>query len=175
MDLVTRGGAARAANMRAATSTPDDPALVARAFRTVLAYTITDAFACSVEESLWVRHHLNEIVEPLTTIKAHTMPLSVRRELMERSYSDLFDRADTADGSAIALPADANTTNASLDDWTGALSETITQCYSLRPMTESAIYGQINGLLREIGVGDPVNPRGARYLPAAIRARLPRA
>jgi len=174
MVLMSKGGAAREANMRASTQAPTDPALIARAFRTVLAYTITDAFACTVEESLWVRHHLGEIVEPLTTMQPHAMPLAVRRELMEHSYSDLFDRADTSEYEATALPADAETTNAALDDWAGVLTETISECYTLRPMVESATYGKITGLLRELGVGDPMNPRAARYLPAAVRSRIAR-
>lgn len=174
MDLMSLGGAARESNVRASTQAPNDPALIARAFRTVLAYTITDAFACTVEESLWVRHHLNEIVQPLTTLTPQAMPLAVRRELMEHSYSELFTRADTSEEEAIALPADPETNNADLADWAGVLTETVSECYTLRPMVESAMYGQITGLLRELGVGDPMNPRGARYLPAAVRHRLSR-
>jgi hypothetical protein len=44
--------------------------------------------------------------------------------------------------------------------------------YRLRPLEESALHGQITGLLRELGVGDPANPRGSRYLPTVVRHRL---
>lgn len=165
-----RGG--RAADQRAATANPADPAVTARAFRTVLTYTIADVFGLLVEETLWTGYHLDDILRPLAKYTPHRLPIAVRRELLERVYSDALSAAEKRDSDAVALPADPATMSADIVVWAAVLSETVTQSYRLRPMDESTILGRITGLLRELGVGDPANPRGARYLPNNVRQRL---
>jgi hypothetical protein len=44
--------------------------------------------------------------------------------------------------------------------------------YSLRPLLEDSMRGQLSGLLRELGVGDPSNPRGALFLPNDLRMQI---
>jgi len=72
----------------------------------------------------------------------------------------------------VAIGQDPSTASADLNDWAGVLVDAVGQMYRLRPMEESALQGQIIGLLREIGVGNPANPRGSRYLPTVVRHRL---
>lgn len=170
--LASQGAAVKAVEARTATVNPDDDVKTVRAFRVVLAHAISDAFALSTEESLWVRHHLAEALKPLETLTPSRIPIAVRKELLEKSYSKSLDMSDMSNIPAMPLAHDGETSSASLADWTGVLMETITHCYSLRPMTESLIYGRINGILREIGVGDTANPRASRYLPNAVKARL---
>lgn len=144
----------------------------AKAFRTVLAYMISDAFALSTNESLWMRRHLSETLSPLDTMTPTRLPIAVRKELFEKSYSKAQNMSDLSSLPSMALMYDGKTTSASLADWTGVLVETLNNCYSFRPMIESVVYGQVNAILREIGIGDPVNPRGSRYLPNAVKSRL---
>jgi hypothetical protein len=153
-----------------ATSTDNEKA--AKAFRTVLGFMISDAFALSTEESLWVRSHLNETLSPLGNMTPTCLPIAVRIELREKSYSKAQNSSDLRVLPSMALMYDRKTTSASLADWTGVLVDTLNNCYSFRPMIESVVYGQINSILREIGIGDPINPRGSRYLPNAVKSRL---
>jgi hypothetical protein len=167
-----RGSASRLADARAASATPSDTGATADAFRVVLTYTITDAFALTVEESLWVSYHLTGVLQPLRRMVPSRLPLAVRHELLEQTYSERMNTFETRDHDSVALPADPEVTAADLDDWAIVIAETVTSCYPLRPITESGMYGQITGLLRELGVGHPTNPRAARYLPNAVKTRI---
>ncbi|MGV8847840.1 MAG: hypothetical protein ACOH1Y_16575 [Propionicimonas sp.] len=142
------------------------------ALRTVMLYTITDVFALVVEESMWAGYHLDRILAPLMEQKPRMVPLPVRQEMLNGAYSRELNDLETRVAGMVAIGQDPSTTSADLNDWAGVLVDAIGQMYQLRPMEESALQGQIIGLLRELGVGDPTSPRGSRYLPTVVRHRL---
>jgi hypothetical protein len=142
------------------------------ALRTVMLYTITDVFALVVEESIWVGYHLDRILAPLMDQKPRMMPLPVRQEMLNGAYSRELNDLETRASGMVAVGQDPLTASADLNDWAGVLVDAVGQMYRLRPMEESALQGQILGLLREMGVGNPANPRGSRYLPTVVRHRL---
>ena len=142
------------------------------ALRTVMLYTITDVFALVVEESIWAGYHLESILAPLMDQKPRMVPLPVRQEMLSGAYSRELNDLETRASGIVAIGQDPLTASADLNDWAGVLVEAVGQMYRLGPMEESALQGQIIGLLRELGVGDPANPRGSRYLPTVVRHRL---
>jgi hypothetical protein len=142
------------------------------ALRTVMLYTIADVFALVVEESIWAGYHLDRILAPLIDQKPRMVPLPVRQEMLTGAYSRELDDLETRASGAVALGQDPLTASADLNDWAGVLVDAVAQMYQLGPMDESALQGQIIGLLRELGVGNPANPRGSRYLPTVVRHRL---
>lgn len=147
-------------------------ARTADAVAAVLTFTITDAFALTVEESMWVAFHLHDMLEPFTHQDPYTTPLAVRTELRTRAFSRVLAAADLQGSNTVALPADPAVVAADAADWAAVLTDTVSTTYRMRPMRESAVFGTLMGLLRELGVGHPDNPRGARYLPVAVRHRL---
>lgn len=160
---------------RALKPNPTDPAKICEAFRVVLTYTLSEAFGLIVEESYWAGWKIGEFLAPRSTQGPIMLPLQVRQELLDSTFSAALELSETADRSAIAIPSDEMPRlHADLADWAAVLAETVTSCYQLRPIDESAFYGQMTGLLRELGVGDESNPRPARYLPNAVRERLTR-
>ena len=142
------------------------------ALRTVMLYTITDVFALVVEESIWAGYHLDRILAPLIDQQPRMVPLPVRQEMLKGAYSRELNDLETRAAGVVAIGQDPLTASADLNDWAGVLVEAVAQMYRLGPMEESALHGQICGLLRELGVGDPANPRGSRYLPTVVRHRL---
>ena len=142
------------------------------ALRTVMLYTITDVFALVVEESIWAGYHLDRILAPLMDQKPRMVPLPVRQEMLNGAYSRELNDLETRASAIVAIGQDPLTASADLNDWAGVLVDAVGQTYRLRPMEESALQGQIIGLLRELGVGNPENPRGSRYLPTVVRHRL---
>jgi hypothetical protein len=142
------------------------------ALRTVMLYTITDVFALVVEESIWAGYHLDRILAPLMDQRPRMVPLPVRQEMLSGAYSRELNDLETREAGMVAIGQDPSTASADLNDWAGVLVEAVGQMYRLRPMEESALQGEIIGLLREMGVGNPTNPRGSRYLPTAVRHRL---
>ena len=142
------------------------------ALRIVMLYTITDVFALVVEESIWAVYQLDRILAPLMDVKPRMVPLPVRQEMLTGAYSRELNDLETRASEVVATGQDPRTASADLNDWAGVLMDAIGQMYLLGPMEESALQGQIMGLLRELGVGNPTNPRGSRYLPTAVRHRL---
>jgi hypothetical protein len=149
---------------------PPDPAVTVAALRTVMLYSIGDPFGLLPEEILWTGFYLDKILAPLQGRDPGDVPLAVRREMLDGTYSQILTRMERR---GTAPPVfDPDVPRADINDWAAVLMASVTQCYSLRPMDESSMHGQLVGLLRELGVGDPSNPRGARYLPNDVRYRL---
>lgn len=142
------------------------------ALRIVMLYTITDVFALVVEESIWVGYQLDHILAPLRDQKPRMVPLPVRQEMLTGTYSRELNDLEMRGSGIVPIGQDPRTASADLNDWAGVLVDAVGQMYHLGPMEESALQGQIIGLLREIGVGNQTNPRGSRYLPTAVRHRL---
>lgn len=146
------------------------PEQVLRALRTVLTHTITDAFDLTSEESMWVSFHVDQILSPIGAARPKAVPLPVRKELESRLYSHRL--AEREGRVIIPRAADPGVKQGALEDWAAVFSETVRQCYDLRPLVQASIDGQFTGLLLELGVGHPTNPRAGRYLPTAVRYLL---
>ena len=153
---------------------PNPPSAAAHgiALRTVLLHLITDTFDLRPEETLWVGWQLDKACHPLAGVMPHSVPLAVRQEMLDGTYTRLLELRERARKIRGQVWYDSAVLQASAEEWAEALMAPITQSYSLRPLVESAMYGHILGLLRELGVGDPVNPRGATHPPLDVRQRL---
>lgn len=142
------------------------------ALRTVILYTFTDAFGLVAEESMWTGYHLDDILAPLLTREPSVVPLSVRQEMLEGTYTRALEMIEARDDRSGGAAYDADATRADVNDWAGVTMQMISECYQMRQLEESAMHGKIVGLLRELGVDDPTNPRPSRYLPNDVRHRL---
>ena len=169
-DVPASGLPVRRAEARSITKNPTDSIAPIAALRTVLLYSIAAPFALRPEETLWAGFHLDKALAPLIGKTAEYVPLAVRQEMIDSTYTRALEALEGSKETVAEF--DPRVTHADLNDWAAVLMSTITQCYSMRPMEESALHGQIVGLLRELGVGDPVNPRGARFLPNDVRHRI---
>lgn len=162
----------RQSEVRAALRNPDSNVASLDALRTVILYTFTDAFGLVTEETLWVGYHLDEILAVLMNKTPENVPIAVRQEMLEGVYSAALQTIELRDDRDAAVAWDKNTVHATAQDWAAVTMQTITECYQMRPLEESAMHGKIVGVLRELGVDSPTNPRAARYLPNDVRHRL---
>jgi hypothetical protein len=162
----------RRAEARVVRENPDGAVEPLVALRTVVLYTVTDAFGLVVEEVMWAGYHLDRVLAPLLGKAPQMVPLAVRQEMLEGTYSAALETLESRDGQGASAAYDPQVVHATIQDWAGVIMQMITTCYPLRPMDESSMHGQIVGLLRELGVSDPSNPRPARYLPNDVRHRL---
>jgi hypothetical protein len=151
---------------------PDSGDVRLGALRIVMLYTITDVFGLVAEESMWAGYQLDRILAPLMDQKPRMVPLPVRQEMLSGAYSRELNDLETRASGISAIGQDPLTASADLNDWAAVLVDAVGQMYQLGSMEESALQGQVIGLLREIGVGNPANPRGSRYLPTVVRHRL---
>lgn len=156
-----------------------DPALVsdskvahAAAVRNVVLQIMVEAFDLYTTESMWLSYHLDKLFAPLLTQLPHTVPLAVRQEMLNGTYSRLLELRNRAKMLRGQVTYDSNVLQASAEEWTEALISPIISCYSLRPLTESSMRGQMLGLLKELGVGNLDNPRGATFLPSDLRLQV---
>lgn len=142
---------------------------IASALRTVVAFTITDVFDLTPEESLWTSYHINEIIKPFENMYPRTIPIAVSQELATREYSSRLQRRENGKYNAEQDAANA----AELEDWVNVFMDMIAGSYHpLRPMLEATVRGQITGMLYELGIGKAENARAAIYLPNAVRFAL---
>jgi len=151
---------------------PNSAAAHVSAFRSVLLHLLVEAFDLREEETLWVGYHLDKTLSPLLKLKPHAVPFPVRQEMLNGSYSRLLELRGKAHITRGHSVNDSRVLSASCDDWVETLISPIIESYNIRPITEATIRGQLLGLLRELGVGDPVNPRGSTYLPTELRVRI---
>lgn len=166
------GEPVRKAEAHALAENPTGAIAPMEALRTVILFTISDAFGLVSEEVLWAGYHLDEILAPLVSKQPVSVPLAVRQEMLDGTYTRSLEQIEARDDRSGGTVWDPNAVHATVNDWAAVTMQMITECYRLRVMEESAMHGQIIGLLRELGVDDPNNPRPARYLPNDIRHRL---
>lgn len=153
------------------TSHQFSPNQVCAAMRTVVTFTLTDVFDLTPEETLWLTYHMGIILEPLENIRPKAIPIPVTQELMTRQYS--ANLSSREEGQYVDKVADIE--NTSLSDWVEIIMEMLSASYpNMRPLTEASVRGQISGVLTELGVGIEKSPRGALYLPNAVRFHLAR-
>ena len=162
----------RKAEARAVQTNPAGALAPLDGLRTVILFTVADAFGLVPEETMWVGYHLDDILSPLMGRTPGSVPLAVRQEMLEGNYTRELNLIDARDNRAATAVWDPNAVHATVNDWAAVTMQMITECYQMRPLEESAMHGKIVGLLRELGVDDPKNPRPARYLPNDVRHRL---
>lgn len=143
-----------------------------RAVRSVTLWTIQDAFDLVAAEVLWASYQLSPIFDKLHGREPVGIPASVRQELLHQTYSKKLNltRMDSNEESRAVYRDDV--LNADLTDWAAVLTDLIRVTYDPRPIEVEEIRGRITGILRELGVGDEVDPRGSLYLPNVILDRL---
>ena len=145
------------------------PQQIVAALRTTVAFTITDVFDLDPEEALWTSYHVGNILSVFEDVTPKSIPASVIKELTTCQYSDELAKRETGN----YLKNNDEVQYASLEDWVNIFMEMITSSYyPLRPLLEASIRGQLCGILKELGVGMDKNPRGALYLPNAVRYAL---
>lgn len=150
---------------------PDSRAATVAAFHAVTLYTIADAFDLCWQEASAVGYRLDNILAPLLDLTPHQVPWSVRREMLDGTYTYLLGkRQQTAVRSGQKF--DATVLHASIEEWTEILLLPVFHSYDLNPVAESRMHFEILNLLQELGVGDQKNPRPAMYLPTDLRLRI---
>lgn len=160
------------AEARAAQTNPTGTMAPLEGLRTVVLWTITDAFGLVTEEVMWAGFHLDDILSPLMSRTPGNIPLTVRHEMLDGFYTRELAALELRDDRTAGGFWDKDATRATVSDWAAVTMQMITECYQMRPLEESAMHGKLVGLLRELGVDDPRNPRPARYLPNDVRHRL---
>lgn len=142
---------------------------IVSALRTIVAFTITDVFDLDPEESLWTSYHIGNILSVFDNVTPKCIPASVMTELTTCQYSDELAKRETG----TYLKNNDEVQYAALEDWVNIFMDMITSSYyPLRPLVEASIRGQLSGVLKELGVDMDRNPRGALYLPNAVRYAL---
>jgi len=164
-----RGGL-RFADARAAAVASQTPTDTLAALRTVLLYTLADPFVLCADEIIAAGVYLDHILAPLTGQRPGVVPLAVRKEILDGTFSAGLDVITRTGGSVAGY--DPDVTQASAADWVSVLMHLVEQCYSLPAADDIAMAGRLTSLLRDLGIGDPVNPRAAMYLPADVRLRI---
>lgn len=162
----------RRAEQRAVMPNPDSSLVALGALRTVVLCTLADAFALVPEEILYSGRHLDEVLAPLISRAPASVPLSVRHEMFEGNFAATLERLETSDASNAAAVDSPQQHRARAEDWAAVTVQMIGECYELGPIEEATMHGRIVGLLRDLGVDHPRNPRAARYLPNNVRYRL---
>ena len=151
---------------------PDSATAQVSAFRAVLMQLLASTFELREEESLWVGYRLDRILAPLLTMTSNTIPFSVRQEMLDHNYSRLFMLQSKTNLVKPAIPFNNKVLSASLNEWADTLIAPIGISYTLRPFDEATMRSEMLNLLRDLGVGDPVNPRAATYMPTDLRTRI---
>lgn len=151
---------------------PDSSTAQVSAFRTVLMQLLSSTFSLSEEESLWVGYRLDRILAPLLNAKSQAIPFAVRQEMLDHNYSRLLELQSKTNLVKAKIPYNPKVLSASIDEWADALIAPIETSYSLRPFDEATMRSEILNILRDLGVGDPVNPRVATYMPTDLRTRI---
>jgi hypothetical protein len=141
---------------------------VLNAVRTVIAYTISDVFCLTEEETMWTTYHLNKALEPLKDKRPRAIAAPVQHELATGYYSKQLAETYRAE------PSQSNGSVAEADilDWAEMLAGVAIEGYNVRPLVAASLVGNISGVLMELGVGNPQNPRASKYLPNAVRHSL---
>lgn len=164
----------RKSEERFAARNPEGTYAPLEALRTVILWTFTDAFGLVTEETMWAGYHLDQILAPLMDKKPRQVTLAVRQEMHDGTYTRALAAIEARDDRTGGVVYDPEAAKASVNDWAAVVLQMVTECYQIRPMEESAMHGQIVGLLRDLGIDHPQNPRAARYLPNDVLYRLRR-
>lgn len=144
------------------------------ALSSVLNYIATDAFNLNPEESMWVGHHLAQMLAPLREMEPKFVLAAVNREMKTGHYSEhMLDllRNGEVSGHPYQQVEDDEIRYATLHEWTESLASVVLECYpEIRPMIRASIVGSLYGMLEELGLSNNVKQsRASLYLPIAVR------
>lgn len=152
---------------------PDSAIAHAEALRRVLLYLIVDSFDLHDEEVVWVGHALDDVSGLVADLPVRQVPLAVRQEMLNGTYSRLFDlRASARSAARGHQPTGADT--APLDVWVDTLAGSVAASYDLPALVEARIRTIMDNILQQLGVGAVDQPRVASHLPTELRFRLNR-
>lgn len=144
---------------------PDE---IRKAYKSVITDLLRDIFSLAPEECLWAEYYLGQAIELTKDSPVHDTPVAVEDELKTGKYSKgIFSEHRSA-----PKTANVDIIQASLEDWTSIFSEMIAEGFRTDTITQAGISAIIRSLMESLGVGDENNPRGANYLPNAIRWKL---
>lgn len=145
---------------------------ILRALRTVLTYSVSDAFDLTSEESAYLALVLSDLLSPsvLPDVEVTALPLAVRQEIVSGLYSGRLAARHARAARPASAAAGARTANA--DTWLQVLMDTITTTLALDVMTTMEIEARLRRLLLDLGVGHRMTPRASRYLPTSVRHLL---
>lgn len=150
---------------------PESNVAHASAFRTVFLYNLATAFELTQDEILWTGYRLDQIFASLLEHRPASVPVAVRQEMLDRSYTRLLAAQTNPERTARPTVSSPTVLTADLGAWADALIDTISTSYALLPVTEAEMQVQVVHLLADLGVGEPSH-RAATYLPNELRARL---
>lgn len=154
-----------APNMKHKSYTPDE---IRKAYKSVITGLLKDIFALAPEECLWADYYLGQAMDLTKDSLIKDAPIAVEDELTTHKYSNNIFLQNPIQ----AKQANENIIQASLEDWTEIFSEMIAEGFDTDTITHSGIYAIVKSLMSSLGVGNETNPRGANYLPNAIRWKL---
>lgn len=139
---------------------------VLNAIRVVTTYTIMDVFSLAPEETLWVSHHVGQALEVFENSKVGRLCSPVVYELSTGDYSKRVSK--TVAGQMPQTLTSVANKSVDLGDWAVVISNIASESFYERPLKLSTYNGKIMGILKELGVGDPRNPRPSNYFPNSI-------
>lgn len=149
---------------------PDSTVANATATRTIILYLIVESFDLTVDEKMWAGWVLDDVCADILSVAPYQVPVAVRQELLKGTYTKLLKTRGLSTEAKIVY--DPDVVQASMDEWVSALMLPITASYDLEPMIEISMRSRLVGLLTDLGVGHPINPRGATYLPTELRQHI---
>lgn len=145
-----------------------EPDEIRKAYKSVITDLLRDIFSLAPEECLWADYYLGQALELTKDSRIKDAPIAVEDELTTGKYSKgIFDSYQPT-----PKLANHDIIQASIEDWTSIFSEMIAEGFDTDTITHAGIYAIIKSLMESLGVGHPTNPRGAHYLPNAIRWKL---
>lgn len=149
---------------------PNSTTAKVTAFRSVLIHLLSTAFDLRDEEITWTGYRLDRALAPLLDKQSSVIPFPVRQEMLDGTYSRLVSLRKKKN--RVPAAYDPKVLSATLEEWAEAILAPIFASYELRPLDEINMRSEIVTLLKNLGVGDPVNPRMATYLPSDLRQRI---
>jgi len=151
---------------------PDSSTAKVSAFRAVLMQLLSSTFELREEELLWLGYRFDHLLAPLLSTQSNVVPFAVRQEMLDHNYSRLLALQSKTNLVKPVMPFNPKVLSATIEEWADALLAPIETSYELRPFDEATMRSEILSILRDLGVGDPVNPRAATYMPTDLRTRI---
>lgn len=151
---------------------PESAIANATAMRVVLLYMLAEAFDLRSEEQVWAGWALDDACSSLIDHKPHTVPLSVRQEMLNGTYSRMLELRAKPGPLRNMNVYDTRVVHADAGEWADALVAPIQASYVLPPFKEIEIRALLVTLLLDLGIDNPTNPRGANHLPTELRHKV---
>lgn len=149
---------------------------VLNALRTVITYTLVDAFDLNPDEATILNYKVAEALLPFKDATAHSIPQAVFHEIKTQEYSRNLSERTTGtyyQREKNDLPKNVALLTAEFNDWVEIILEMVTLSYHpININSEITLRANISLVLSELGIGAKKNPRESYYLPNAVRYNL---